>query len=70
MSLIGHVFNRALSKNIAVYVSESGEGFRRPAGAINHDVKDAALAKVNDSFESGKLFKDDDMMQMEQVTIT
>ncbi|KAH8714084.1 hypothetical protein GQ44DRAFT_776087 [Phaeosphaeriaceae sp. PMI808] len=58
MSLIGQVFNKALSKNISVYLSESGDGFK------------PALQKVKCSFESGALFKDDDMKLMERVVVT
>ncbi len=70
MSLIGQVFNKALSKSISVYISESGEGFRRLTGTIGEDIGAAALAKVKERFENGTLFKDDDMKQMEQITIT
>ncbi|KAF2786081.1 hypothetical protein K505DRAFT_368534 [Melanomma pulvis-pyrius CBS 109.77] len=70
MSLIGQVFNKALSKSISVYITESGDGFKRLTGAIGQDVKEAALAKVKERFENGTLFKDDDMQQMERVTIT
>lgn len=70
MSLIGQVFNKTLSKTISVYIAESGEGFKRLTGAIGQDVKEAALAKVKERFENGTLFKDDDMQQMERVTIT
>ncbi|KAI9756596.1 MAG: hypothetical protein M4579_003774 [Chaenotheca gracillima] len=70
MSLIGQVFNKALSKSISVYITESGDGFKRLTGAIGQDVKEAALVKVKESFENGfengTLFKDDDMQQMER----
>lgn len=70
MSLIGQVFNKALSKNISVYFSESGDGFKRIPGAIDQALKAAALQKVKRSFESGALFKDDDMKLMERVVVT
>ncbi|KAL1882885.1 hypothetical protein Daus18300_000523 [Diaporthe australafricana] len=35
MSLIGQVFNKALQKNISVYISESGEGYKRLTSAID-----------------------------------
>ncbi|KAF2260206.1 hypothetical protein CC78DRAFT_547690 [Lojkania enalia] len=49
MSLIGQVFNKALSKSISVYIAESGDGFKRLTGAIGQDVKEAAFAKVKES---------------------
>jgi len=48
MSLIGQVFNKALSKSISVYIAESGDSFKRLTGAIGQDVKEAALAKVKE----------------------
>ena len=70
MSFIGQIFNKALRKNISVYISESGEGFKRITDAISTEVKSTALSKVKDRFESGRLFKEEDMKQMEQLTIT
>lgn len=61
---------RIVRKNISVYISDSGHGFRRLSGAIGQEIKDAALLKVKERFENGTLFKDDDMKQMEKVTIT
>ncbi|KAH7388829.1 hypothetical protein BKA66DRAFT_569143 [Pyrenochaeta sp. MPI-SDFR-AT-0127] len=54
MSLIDQVFNKALSKNISVYLSEPGDEFKR----------------IPRSFESGALFKNDDMKLMERVVVT
>ncbi|KAJ6041574.1 uncharacterized protein N7446_010543 [Penicillium canescens] len=70
MSLIGHVFNKVLNKSIPVYIALSGNSYIRMPSVIDQAAKDAALAKVKEPFESGKLFKDDDMKQMEQLTIT
>ncbi|KAF4770775.1 hypothetical protein HAV15_012832 [Penicillium sp. str.  len=70
MSLIGQVFNKILNKSIPVYIANSGNGYIRYPALIDQAVKEAALAKVKAPFESGKLFKDDDMRQMEQLTIT
>lgn len=70
MALIGHVFNRVLNKYIPVYIAESGNGFIRLTAYIDQKVKDAAFATVKAPFENGKLFKDDDMKQMEQLSIT
>lgn len=70
MSLIGQVFNKALQKNISVYISESGEGYKRLTGAIGATVKSAALSKVRERFEDGSLFREEDMKLMERVTIT
>ncbi|EKV04070.1 hypothetical protein Pdw03_1641 [Penicillium digitatum] len=70
MSLIGQVFNKVLNKNIPVYIATSGNGFIRWTSVIDQAVKDVALATVKAPFESGKLFNDDDMRQMEQLTIT
>ncbi|KAM3086168.1 hypothetical protein ACMFMF_000124 [Clarireedia jacksonii] len=70
MSLIGQIFNKALSKNISVYISESGDSFKRLTGANGQDVKQMALSKVKERFENGSLFKEEDMKQMERVTIT
>ena len=70
MSLIGRVSNKALGKNISVYISESGEGFKRVTGAISTKVKETAFSIVKDRFESGKLFNENDMKQMERLTIT
>ncbi|KAF2672886.1 hypothetical protein BT63DRAFT_450912 [Microthyrium microscopicum] len=66
MSLISQVFNKALSKSISVYITESGDSFKRLTSAIGQDVKEAALAKVKERFKNGTLFKDDDMQQMER----
>lgn len=70
MSLIGQVFNKIFNKSIPVYIANSGNGYIRYPALIDQAVKEAALAKVKAPFESGKLFKDDDMRQMEQLTIT
>jgi hypothetical protein len=70
MSLIGKVFNRDLRKDIPLYIAEYGDGYKRLVGAISQDAKDAALQKIKERFESGALFKDDDMKQMEQLVIT
>ena len=70
MSYIGSVFNKALGKSIKVYLSNEGAGFRRLTGAIQQEAKDAALEKTKSAFEDGKLFKEDDMKNMEQITIT
>ena len=70
MPLIGQVFNKALKKNISVYLSESGDGYKRLSGVIGAGVKSAALSKVKDRFENGSLFNEEDMKLMEQVTIT
>lgn len=70
MSLIGHVFNKALQKNIPVYIAESGPGFIRITSAICQNVKDSALALLKERFENGTLFKDDDLKRMEKLTIT
>ncbi|KAF2452534.1 hypothetical protein BDY21DRAFT_260342, partial [Lineolata rhizophorae] len=63
-------FNSAASKTIDVVISESGPGFKRLTGAISQDIKDAALAKAKERFESGNLFKSDDMKQMDKLVIT
>jgi len=70
MPYIGKVFNKATSKSIDVLISESGDGFKRLTGAISQDAKNAALAKVKERFESGSLFKDDDMKQMDKLVVT
>ncbi len=70
MSLIGQVFNRAVSKNISVYISESGDGYMRLTGAISQRLKNRALAVVKDRFENGTVFKEEDMRQMARLTIT
>lgn len=70
MSLIGQVFNKALQKNISVYIAESGEGYRRLTGSIGSGVQILALSKVKERFENGSLFKEEDMKLMERVTIT
>lgn len=70
MSLISQVFNKALSKNISIYLSKSGDGFKRIPGAIDQAVKAAALQKVKLSFKSSALFKDDDMKLIERVIVT
>lgn len=70
MSRIGQVFNKVLQKDIPVFLTESGEGYKRLTGIIGEDVKQAALAKIKGPFESGDLFKDDDLKSMEQLSIT
>jgi hypothetical protein len=70
MSLMGQVFNKALSKNISVYLSESGDRFKRIPGGIDQALKAAALQKVKRIFESGALVKDDDMKLMKRVVVT
>ncbi|PSN63616.1 hypothetical protein BS50DRAFT_678881 [Corynespora cassiicola Philippines] len=64
------VFNKATSKSIDDLISDSGEGFKRLTGAIGQDVKNAAFAKVKERFESGSLFKDDDMKRMDKLVVT
>ncbi|OCL03993.1 hypothetical protein AOQ84DRAFT_417442, partial [Glonium stellatum] len=64
------VFNKALNKNISVYLSESGDGYKRLTGAIGAGVKSAALSKVKERFENGSLFKEEGMKLMERVTVT
>ncbi|RAK84362.1 hypothetical protein BO79DRAFT_158484 [Aspergillus costaricaensis CBS 115574] len=70
MSLIGHVFNRSLQRNIPVYLSETDPGFTRLTTVIDQNVKFAALALLKERFESGSLFNESDMRLMERVTIT
>jgi hypothetical protein len=70
MSFIGYAFNKVLQRNIPVYISESGPGFKRFTGIISQNVKSAALAKVKERFENGTLFRDDDLKLMEQLMIT
>ncbi|RAL00461.1 uncharacterized protein BO80DRAFT_465286 [Aspergillus ibericus CBS 121593] len=36
MSLIGHVFNKALGKVIPVFIADAGPGFKRLTGANEH----------------------------------
>ncbi|KAG5305527.1 hypothetical protein I7I50_05962 [Histoplasma capsulatum G186AR] len=69
-TLLGYVFNKTLSKSIPVYIAESGTGFKRLTGAIDTQVKNLALSKTKAAFEEGKLFTDDDMKAMEQITIS
>jgi hypothetical protein len=68
-ALLGHVFNRQLAKLIPVYLAETGPGYRRLVDAIDPKLKALALAKVKNAFESGDLFTDEAMKQMERLTI-
>ncbi len=70
MSYVGKVFNKATSRSIDVLISESGEGFKRLTGPISQEVKDAAFAKVKERFESGGMFKEEDMKEMEKLVVT
>lgn len=69
MSLIGYIFNKLLQKNIPVYISESGPGFKHLTAAISQNVKIGPLAKVKEQFENGTLFKDHNLKLMEQLII-
>ncbi|OJD12622.1 hypothetical protein ACJ73_09320 [Blastomyces percursus] len=69
-TLLGYVFNKALSKSIPVYITESGPSFKRLTGAIDTQVRNLALSKIKAAFEGGKLFTDDDMKAMERITIS
>ena len=70
MSLIGQIFNKALQKSIPVYIATVGNGYIRITSAISEEVKEAALSTIKQRFENGTLFNDDDLKQMEQLTIT
>lgn len=70
MSLIGEAFNKILQKNIPVYIAKSGDGYVRITSAISPAAKQVALNYVKERFENGTLFKDDDLKQMESLTIT
>ncbi|KAK2802403.1 hypothetical protein FQN50_007401 [Emmonsiellopsis sp. PD_5] len=69
-TLLGYVFNKALSKNIPVYFADSAPGFKRLPGVIDSQVGNLTLAKTKVAFEGGKLFTDEDMKAMEQITVT
>ncbi|MCJ1223415.1 hypothetical protein MMC12_000056 [Toensbergia leucococca] len=70
MSLLGSVFNKALGRSINVYLAKEGSGYIRLTDVIDDAVKRAALNKTMAAFESGKLFNENDMKNMEQLTIT
>ncbi|EEH20706.2 hypothetical protein PABG_02937 [Paracoccidioides brasiliensis Pb03] len=70
-SLLDYVFNKALSKSIPVYITESGSGFKRLTGATDTQVRrNLALSETKAAFEGGKLFTDDNMNAMDQITIS
>ncbi|ODH35394.1 hypothetical protein ACO22_02917 [Paracoccidioides brasiliensis] len=70
-SLLDYVFNKALSKSIPVYITESGSGFKRLTGATDTQVRrNLALSETKAAFEGGKLFTDDNINAMDQITIS
>ncbi|KAF2811903.1 uncharacterized protein BDZ99DRAFT_384169, partial [Mytilinidion resinicola] len=63
------VFNKALNKNISVYLSEFRNRYKRLTGAISAGIKSAALSKVKEHFKNSSLFKEKDIKLIERVTI-
>jgi hypothetical protein len=70
MSVLGNVFNKATRQSIPVYLTTSGRSFWRPTKIISQDSKDIAFSKTKTAFESGKLFKYDDMKNIASLSIT
>lgn len=70
MAFIGYAFNGYLNKNMAVYLSETGDGYKRLTGAIGDSVKSAAFAKVEERIGNGSLSGEEDMKMMERLVIT
>jgi hypothetical protein len=70
MSVLGNVFNKATGKIIPVYLTTSGRTFWRPTRIISQKAKNTAFEKTKAAFESGNLFKDDDMKNMTSLDIT
>ncbi|CAI7645474.1 unnamed protein product [Penicillium glandicola] len=68
--LIGEVFNKALNKKIPVYLPTIWNDIKRLPEVVDPAVKAAALTTVKIPFENGKLFKLEDMQQIDELLIT
>ncbi|KAJ6118791.1 hypothetical protein N7471_013411 [Penicillium samsonianum] len=68
--LIGYVFNKALNKNIPVYLPTIWNNIMRVPEVVDQAVKTAALATVKAPLKNGTLFKFEDMQKMDELLIT
>ncbi|RMD44476.1 hypothetical protein DV735_g751, partial [Chaetothyriales sp. CBS 134920] len=55
---------------IPLIISESGDGYTRLLEAVGDKAKAMAAEKITAAFESGRLFKDEDMARMDQLVVT